>query len=162
MRQSTGSKQFPGVNYSYFPQGAEVVQTAAFSLGAQYAVQLLTPGVFAVTLMLLYGIARRMGAERAATIVAVLLAASVPFIHWAGSVVKNDVYLALFQTAALYCVLRAWQGGPANWLRIGAFCLAMSFGIKHIAIFGGVALGIIVLVQLFRRPNPFVWLPHSP
>jgi len=147
-------KAYPWMNYSYYPQGAEVIQTAAFSLGDQYAAQLLTPSVFAVTLLLLYGILRRMGGGRASAIGALTLAASVPFIHWTGSVMKNDMYLALFQAAALYCVLRAWKGGPANWLRVSAFCLAMSFGIKHVAIFGGIALGVIVLVEIFRRPNP--------
>lgn len=149
-----GLRAYPWMNYSYYPQGAEVIQTAAFSLGGQYAAQLLTPSIFATVLLLLYGIVRRMGGSRATTIGALTLAASVPFIHWTGSVMKNDMYLVLFQAAALYCVLRAWKGGPANWLRMGAFCFAMSFGIKHIAIFGGVALGLIVLVEIFRRPTP--------
>jgi len=148
-----GLKAYPWMNYSYYPQGAEVVQTAAFSLGGQYAAQLLTPSIFAATLLLLYGIVRRMGAGRASAIAALTLAASVPFIHWTGSVMKNDMYLTLFQAAALYCVLRAWKGGAANWLRVGAFCLAMSFGIKHIALFGAIALGVIVLMEVFRRPN---------
>ena len=143
----------PFMSYSYYPQGAEVLQTAVYNLAGQYAAGLMAPAAFLITLLLLYGIVRRAGARPAAAVGAVIIAGSVPFIHWSGSVLKNDLFVALFQAAALYSLLRVWKKGRANWLKLGAFLLGISFSIKHVAIFGGLALGLLALVEVLRLPH---------
>ena len=145
----------PFMTYSFFPQGTEVLQTAAYSLCGQYGASMISPAAFLVTLMLVYGIVRWAGDGRAEAGGSLVVAASVPFIHWTGSVLKNDLFVALFQAGALYCLVRVWKGGPENWLKLGAFLLGMGFSIKHTAVFGGVALGLLALAEIRRRPRPW-------
>lgn len=145
----------PFMSYSYHPQGAEILQTAVYSLAGQYAAGLMAPAAFLLTLLLLYGIVRRVGARPTTAIGAVIIAGSVPFIHWSGSVLKNDLFVALFQAGALYSLLRVWKEGRANWLKLGAFFVGISFSIKHVAIFGGLALGLLALMEILRRPRPW-------
>ena len=49
----------PFMNYSYFPQGTEILQSAAYSLAGQYAAGLMTPAAYLLTLLLVYGIVRQ-------------------------------------------------------------------------------------------------------
>ncbi len=40
-----------------------------------------------------------------------------------------------------------------NWLRLGVFFLAMSFGVKHVALFGGLPLGLLYLHAMWKSPR---------
>jgi hypothetical protein len=148
------------VAYSYYPQSFEELLTAALALGGQPAAQMITPLFFALSLLLMIAVARLCGLSRLGCVVGAAAAATLPFAHWIGAVVKNDFPLAFFELAALYAVLRARRrengdepGRPrtAGWLFLAAFFLGLSFGIKHVALFGAIPLGLLLLDEIRRR-----------
>ena len=52
-----GLEPLPGQPYSFYPQGAETVMAAAYSLGGQPAVQLVHPLFFALALGAVFALA---------------------------------------------------------------------------------------------------------
>lgn len=141
------------VAYSYYPQSFEILEATLFGLGGQSAARWLNPVVFGLTILLLVAIARRCGLSRAACALGAVAAATLPFLHWVGSIVKNDFLAALFQAGALYAVLAARRGGARNWLFVFAALLGLSFGVKHTALFGAIPLGLLALDELRRRDS---------
>lgn len=135
----------PFLDYSYFPQGFEVLMAAAYSLAGQPGAQMISPVFFVLALLLIVSIARRAGADRLGTLAGLAAAVSMPFLHWSGGVVKNDMVLALYQLAALDAYLRWRASHGFRWIWVGAFFLATSFGVKHVALLGGVAIGLLFL-----------------
>ena len=142
------------VAYSYYPQSFEVLAAALYGLGGQAATRFLNPAAFALTILLLIAIARQCGLNRVSCLLGSVAAATLPFLHWVGSIVKNDFLAALFQAAALYALLRAREGGVKNWLVLFAALLGFSFGVKHTALFGAIPLGLLALGELRRRRRP--------
>jgi hypothetical protein len=151
--QEHALRVLPGLDYSFFPQSAEVVFAAAWMLGGQTAAQLVTPGFFVLALLLLWAVLRECGATPPGSAWGVLFAASMPFLHWSGSVVKNDLQLALFQLAALYGILRWRPRGDFRWILAAAAFAGCSFGVKHPALFAGLPLGILLLGAAWREPR---------
>jgi hypothetical protein len=143
----------PHLTYTYFPQGAELLMTAAAAFGGQPAAQLVQPLFFALTLAALACVAARAGVSPLARHAGVLLAATLPFLVWTGGVTKNDMPMALFQTLSLLCLLRARDSHAKAWLRLGVVFLAASFSVKHTAAFGGVPLGLLYLWRLRTLPG---------
>jgi hypothetical protein len=146
------------MEYSYYPQGFEILMTAAYALGAQPAAQMITPVFFLALLLILFEIAQLCEFDAAGILTGVASIVVTPFILWDGSQVKNDTELALFQVAALYCCLRwrssARQGeAKRGWLMLGALLIAASFGMKHIAAFGAVPLVLLFVTPLYRKPR---------
>ncbi len=135
----------PLLDYSYFPQGFEVLMAAAYSLAGQAGAQMLTPVFFVLALLMIASIVRRAGADRLSALAGLAAAVSMPFLHWSGGVVKNDMALALYQFAALDAYLRWRERHSFRWIWVGTFFLATSFGVKHVALLGGVALGGLFL-----------------
>ena len=86
-----------GLDYSYFPQGFEVLMTAAHLFAGQAAAQMISPTFFGLTAFFVFVVARECGLARAPAIAATIFGTSIPFLHWTGSVAKNDIALALFQ-----------------------------------------------------------------
>ncbi|HTW66054.1 MAG TPA: hypothetical protein VME17_15615 [Bryobacteraceae bacterium] len=140
-------------SYSYYPQGFEVLLTLAYSLGGQPAAQMVTPMFLAALLLVLFEIVKLCGFDAAGIFTGLAAVVMTPFILWDGSQVKNDTELALFQLAALYCCLRWRSTERRPWLMLGAFLLAGSFGIKHIAAFGAVPLVLLFIAPLYRKPR---------
>ena len=140
-----------GLDYSYFPQGFEVLMTAAHLFAGQAAAQMISPAFFGLTAFFVFVVARECGLARAPAIAATIFGTSIPFLHWTGSVAKNDIALALFQLAALHCYLRARRPDATKWLHLGAFFVASSFAVKHSALFGAVPLAALYLHLLWKR-----------
>jgi hypothetical protein len=150
------------VAYSYYPQSFEELLTFALALGGQPAAQLVTPLFIALALLMAVAIARHCGLSRLGCVLGAAAAATLPFAHWTGAVLKNDYPLAFFELAALYTVLRARRirkqsaltGGnetPTAWILATAFFLGLSFGVKHVALFGAIPLGLLLLDEIRRR-----------
>ena len=148
-------KPLPFSSYSYYPQGFEVLMTLGYVFGGQSAAQMVSPLFFGLTVLLAFAVARECGIARAPAVAGVILAASVPFLHWTGSASKNDMAMTFFLLAALHCYLRGRQSPGSHWLRLGVFFLAASFGVKHVALFGAASLGLLYLFTLWRRPRRF-------
>lgn len=143
----------PGMPYSYFPQGGEVLMTLAYVLGGQAAAQMVNPLFFLLTLFLAYALARRLKLTRGVAVTAIVFAATVPFLHWTGSSFKNDFPLVLYQLGSLYCFIRNRDEEGEHWICAGVFLLASSFGVKHTAAFGAVPLGFLYLSVTWRKPR---------
>ena len=143
----------PSLNYAYYPQGFEVLVSAAYALGGQTAAQMINPLFFCLALGVLYKIARVCGISRPWAVTGVVLGASVPYLHAAGSIVKNDLPMVAFQLAALLCYLRWREDSNFRWILAGVFFLAMSFDVKDVAIFGAVPLGLAFAHAVWRQPG---------
>jgi 4-amino-4-deoxy-L-arabinose transferase-like glycosyltransferase len=141
------------LDYSYYPQGYEVLIASLYALGAQPAAQMITPIFFFALLLVIFEIAKLCAFDSAGILAGVASILMTPFILWDGSQVKNDAELALFQLAALYCCLRWRASEKRGWLVLGAILLAASFGIKHIAAFGAVPLVLLFIAPLYRKPR---------
>jgi hypothetical protein len=141
------------IPYGYFPQGFEVLGAAAYAFAGRPGAQFLNPAFFCIGLMLAYRIARECGIARSWAIAGVVMAASIPFLHWSGSVTKNDFPLAAYQLAALLCWFRWRDTKLFRWLAISAFFIALSFGIKHVAIFGAIPWALACLYTMWNQPK---------
>ena len=139
--------------YSYNPQGVEVLMTLGYSLASQPAAQMI-PAMFGALLFLLIpALTRELRLDPLTACVSVVFAASLPFLHRTGAFGKNDLILGFFQFAALWCYLRARHDPNPAWLRVGVFFIAAGFGVKHVALFGAVPLGLLYLYALRSRPR---------
>ena len=146
----------PGLDYSYFPQGHELILTMAHGLAGQAGAQLAGTLFFGLACGAAYAFARELGASRGAACFGVFIAATIPFIHWTGSVVKNDFTLVLFHLCSFCCLLRLRKSPRWQLFAAGAFFLGASFAIKHVALFGAIPLGFLYLRHLKRTARP--WL----
>lgn len=151
----TALQPLPFLDYSYFPQGFELLLAAQWPLGGQAGAQLVSPLLFALTLAALALIGRELGLSRKAVLVGCCAVFALPFLLWTGSVVKNDLALALLQTLGLYCWLRS-RGRPdeAQWLRLGVLLIASGFAVKYTAMFTAAPLGVLYLWRLPRLARP--------
>jgi len=133
---------------SFYPQGGEAMMTLGFALGGRPAAQLIMLVFFVLFLWIVLRIARDCASSRAAAFSGVVAAATMPFLHWTGSVPKNDLALAAFQAATLYAFLQWQKGRGAGWIVAGGFFLGHSFGIKHVALFGAIPLGLMFVCRV--------------
>jgi hypothetical protein len=99
-------------------------------------------------------IGRLCASSRLGCIAGAAAAAALPFAHWTGSITKNDYPLAFFELAALYSVLRARQESDKSpWLLLTAFFIGLSLGVKHVALFAVIPLGLLALGPWRRSPR---------
>jgi hypothetical protein len=143
------------IPYGYFPQGFEILAATAYSLAGQIAAQFVNPAFFFLGILVLYRIARACGISRSWAVVGVILGISIPFVHWTGSVTKNDAPLAVYDLAAVLCWFRWRETRLFRWLPVSAFFIAMSFDIKHVAIFGAIPWALACIYSLWRQPKTF-------
>jgi hypothetical protein len=143
------------IPYGYFPQGFEVLGTAAYALGGQAAAQFVSPVFFCLAGLVLYRIARGCGICRSWALVGLVLGVSIPFVHWTGSVTKNDLPVAAYLFAALLCYFRWRETELFRWILAGAFFIAMSLDVKYVAIFGVIPWSMACAYALWRQPRKF-------
>jgi hypothetical protein len=143
----------PAIPYGYYPQGFEVLGAAAYALAGQTAAQFVNPAFFCLAILVLYRIARCCGISPSWAIAGVVLGVSIPFLHWTGSVTKNDFPLAAYQLAALLCYFLWRDTRLFRWLLVSAFFIAMSFDVKHTAIFGAIPWSLACANALWRQPR---------
>ncbi len=150
---SHGLSPVPRNDYSYFPQGAELLQTLAYSLAGQAGAQMVSILFFVLFLALLFRIGRACIVDRGASLTGVVFAGTMPFLNWTGSVLKNDLAMALFQALAFYAFI-LWLGKRNfRWILVGTFFLAQSFGVKHVALFGAVPMAMLFGYAVWRQPR---------
>lgn len=138
--QAHALEVIPSLDYSYFPQGGEVLMTLAWSLGGQPAAQMISPLFSILSLLLLFAIARSCGLDKTAAFVAVATAALLPFAHWSFSNSKNDSAMVFFQAAALLAFIRWLETRHGAWIFAGALFLGSTFAVKHVALYGAIPL----------------------
>lgn len=138
---------------TYFPWGFEVFLAAAQAFGGQAAAELVNPVFFLGLLSVSFGILRRAGLSRSSVLLGIVVAATVPFLHRTGFIVKNDIILFVFQLGSLLAWLRARDERNDRWLWVAVLFLALSLGVKHTAAFGAIPLGLMFLWSTWRRPK---------
>lgn len=143
----------PTMVYAYYPQGVEMLMSCARILGGEVGPQLLVPVFFGAALVILVRIARLCGASRPGAIAGVALAASIPFLHWSGSVLKNDIAFSAFELAALAAALRWRETQRFAWILLSVWLIAIAFQIKLVALFGTVPLAVLWLMALWKQPR---------
>jgi hypothetical protein len=143
----------PGIDYSYYPQGMELIWTLAYSLAGQAGAQVISALFFLVFLMIFFRLERECGIDPGTAAAGVVCAATLPFLHWTGSVLKNDLAMAFFQALGLYCFVRFRAARDFRWICVGAFFLAQSFGVKDVAMFGALPLALLYLYAVLGQPR---------
>ncbi|MCU1337687.1 MAG: hypothetical protein JWO19_3268 [Bryobacterales bacterium] len=143
----------PGLDYSFFPQAAESIFALAWALGGQAAAQLSAPVFFALSLLALWILARDCGAEADEALAGVVLAASLPVLHWAESVPKNDAALTFFLLSSLIAAVRWRAESEFKWAQAGVLFLACAFATKDVAFLGALPLGGVFLYAAWRQPR---------
>ncbi len=140
---------------SYFPQGGETLMALGFTFGGAETAQLLMPFLGVLFLWLLVLTGRACGLNPVACLAGAAIASTFPFLHWTLSVPKDDAALALFQLAALYCFLQWQLGRGGRWILLGSFFLGQTAGIKHVALFGLVAIAPLWFWSWMRDSWPW-------
>ena len=148
----------PGLDYSFFPQAAESIFALVWSLGGQPAAQLVAPMFFALSLLAAWILARDCGADAGEALTGVALVASLPVLHWAESVPKNDAVLTFFLLASLAAALRwraifEFNASDFKWVQAGVLFLACGFATKDLALFGAIPLACVFLPAAWRQPR---------
>jgi len=143
----------PFQSYSYYPQGIEVLMTAAYVLGGRAAVQFVHPIFFLLTLGAVASIGRCIGTSRSACFLVVATLFTIPFLLWTGAVPKNDLAMAAFQMLAILCGISDRDGSSKPRLRLGIFFLASSLAIKYTAFFGAPWIAILFLYRIRDHPR---------
>ena len=143
----------PGLDYSFFPQAAESVFALAWSLGGQPAAQLTAPMFFVLSLLTGWVLARDCGADAGEALAGVVLVASLPVLHWAESVPKNDSVVTFFMLASLAAALRWRATSEFKWVQAGVLFLACGFATKDLALFGAIPLSVVFLPAAWRQPR---------
>jgi len=144
----------PTLDYTYYPQGLEVLMTFGHVLAGQAADRMIPQIFFVLLLLLIPTVAHELGLSRRAAVLAIVFIAALPFLHRTAVFAKNDPALAFFQLSILLCYFRSRSDTGGHWLRLGAIFLAASFAVKHVALFGAIPIGILYLWQLRRHPRP--------
>jgi hypothetical protein len=139
----------PNEPHSIYPQGFEVLLSWAYGIGGIEAGRILAVLLFLLALLVCWSVGRRLGLSRAATALGVAVAATMPAVHFTGVTVKNDLLLAVYQFGCLLCYFRWSEEGETRWLGWGALLAASSFGLKHTAVFPGLALAALGLHALW-------------
>jgi len=143
----------PGLDYSFFPQAAESLFALAWSLGGQPAAQLIAPAFFALSLLAAWILARDCGADSGEALTGIVLVASLPILHWAESVPKNDAALTFFMLASLTAALRWRATSEFKWVQAGVLFLACGFATKDLAVLGAIPLAFVFLPAAWREPR---------
>ena len=151
--QTHALRPVPGIDYSYYPQGFEMLWTLAYSLAGQAGAQMLSAPFFALFLLILFRLARECGLDQGASVLAAVCAATLPFVHWSGSIMKNDLALAFFELLTLYAFVRWLQDRNFRWILASAFFLAQAFSLKHVALFGAIPLALLIGYAAWRQPK---------
>jgi len=151
--QTHALRPVTGLDYSYYPQGFEMLWTFAYALAGQPGAQLMSALFFPLFLLILACLARACGLDRGATFLALVCAATLPFLHWSGSAMKNDLALTFFELLTLYSAVRWLQDMNFRWIAAGAFFLAQSFSIKHVALFAAIPLTLLFAYAIWRQPK---------
>lgn len=151
--QVHGLEPKSGLDYSFFPQAAESVFALAWSLGGQPAAQLIAPMFFVLSLLTGWILARDCGADAGEALAGVVLVASLPVLHWAESVPKNDSVVTFFMLASLAAALRWRATSEFKWIQAGVLFLACGFATKDLALFGAIPLSVVFLPAAWRQPR---------
>jgi len=139
--------------YAYHPKAHELLLTLAWALGDEPAAQLVNPGLFLLALLAVFSVGRACGLARADAVFGVIVVAAIPFLHWTGSVVKNDLHVTFLQLGSLLAYFRSRREDERRWLLLGVFLLASSFGVKHTGVFVALPIGLLYLLAAWRRPR---------
>ena len=95
---------------------------------------------FALSLLAAWILARDCGADADEALTGVMLAASLPVLHWAESVPKNDAASTFFMLASLAAALRWRATSEFKWVQAGVLFLACGFATKDLALLGAIPL----------------------
>ncbi len=143
----------PHLDYSFFPQATESLFAFAWALGGQTAAQLCAPLFFVLTLLAAWILARDCGADAEGALAGVVLAASLPVLHWAESVPKTDAEVTFFVLCSLVAALRWRAEHEFKWVQAGVLFLACGFATKDLAFLGAIPLSVVFLPAAWRQPR---------
>lgn len=115
--------QHDGRWFSQYPPGHPALLALGLRAGVPW---LINPVAHALTVLVVYGIARRLLGERSGKLATLLFALS-PFVLLMSGSYMNHVTVALFLALAFYAVLRVvHDGAPARWMAVAGLALGFA------------------------------------
>jgi 4-amino-4-deoxy-L-arabinose transferase-like glycosyltransferase len=133
--------------YDMFPQGMEMLYTAAFAFGRHSAAKLVEFGFFVATLPLIFRIARRLRTNDLAGLTAAVCYFCAPVSGVTGSSSYNDAAEVFFALASLYLLL-AWRDtSDSRYLLPAGLLAGFCCAIKLPGAFAIVAATLLVLAR---------------
>jgi hypothetical protein len=113
------------------------------------------PLFYGLTLLLLFVLARRCGATPLGALAGTVFAGTLPFVHWTGSVAKNDLALAFYLLAPLYIFIRWHETGDFGWIRVGVFFVAIAAGVKLVVLYALPPLALFYGMAVWKHGKRF-------
>ncbi len=114
---------------------------------------------FPLLLAAVFGIAREAGISRRWSLMAVLMAATVPTAYHVAASAYIDVALALYVLLATYSLTRWWKTLEKTWLILMAIFLGAALSAKLTTLFVMAAFALVILFK--ARNNPVTTVPGS-
>lgn len=140
---------------SYFPLGVEMhglsAMLAGRALGARVGEAAFGATVFAffpLLLAVVYGWARRARLDRAWSLVAVALIASVPTVYDVAASGYVDLALAVYVALGVEAATRWWVVADRGHLRDVALAMGFALAVKLLAVFPLLIVALIVLARV--------------
>lgn len=136
--------------WGLIPMGGDWLYTAAYLLAGEQASRLMNFAVLALLTAMLFAAARRRLAVAPASLVAALFAATSLVQLVTGSLFVENVW-AMLLFAALAAVWRYHETGAVRFFYLTALLLGGAVAVKMQAGACALPLGLVALVELFRR-----------
>lgn len=102
---------------------------------------------FPLLLAAIFGSARELGISRSWSLIAVLIAATVPTAYHVAASAYIDLALALYITLAIYALTRWWKTPGTGWLVLIAIFLGAALSAKLTTLFVIAAFALVILLR---------------
>lgn len=150
-----GSSAFIDGNIaSYLALGTEMHAVWAMLVGGmvseragEAAAGAINFAFFPLLLLAIFGWAREIGVSRRWSLIALLMAATVPTVYHVAASGYIDLSLALYVTLAIYSLGRWWRSLEKGWLILIGLFLGAALSVKLTTLFVMAAFALIVLLR---------------
>ena len=150
--QNTATGYLP-LYYAVTGAGTWLVHTLAGDASWITSARVVGSAYLAIAAMLIFGIARRLGASTATAVAAGVLAAAMPMTLLQFSTVNNDALAVVFALAAVWLFLRLDPSRPVR-RSLWAFAVALlGMLVKETAVIGVLAITILSLRDVLTGPR---------
>ncbi len=140
----------PHLRFPVFPQLNEMLFTLALLLYDDLAAHLVQFLMMVLVATTIYAWGRRAFNARAGLWGAALWLSN-PLVLWLGASAYVDVSLAMFLTLALYAFFNWFQSRSTSWLLISAAFFGFSAGVKYLALFPVLVVGLFLVYLSVRE-----------
>lgn len=122
--------EIPFMNFSYFPNNADLLYMVALSAGSDVAARVIHLSFGVLTGLLLYRMLSR-EVSRSYAMAAFILYVTTPVVLNLSRTAYVDLAGTFYAAASLFAVLKWKEGAPVKWLYYGAVAMGLALGTKY-------------------------------